>query len=112
MGWEQQSVKKVFERAGIRNARVLVGEYDFRLEGTYTNIRIWIYEGLNGDWVEAEQNYYLQAPGMSEPAVPETQRYRSAEEAIDEILTSFLSGYSRAIAQGYEPSSDWLMPAN
>jgi len=37
-----------------------------------TTIRIWIFEGVNGDWVEADQNYYLQAPGMKEPAVPES----------------------------------------
>ena len=75
-----------------------------------TTIRIWIYEWVNGEWGEADQNYYLQAPGMSEPAVPETARYASTEEALREIVSCFIEGYEAALEAGHEPSSDWLMP--
>lgn len=111
MSTEQESMRRIFQKPGINNARHLVNEYDFRLEGILTNIRIWLYAGLTGDWVEAEQDYYLQAPGMKEPAVPETQRYRNKEEAVEEIVASFLEGYRQAVAAGHTPSSDWLMPA-
>lgn len=110
MSDEKTEVGKVFSQPGVLAARKLVAEYDFRLEGILTNIRIWIYAGVNGDWVEADQNYYLQAPGMPEPAVPESARYASIEEALREVVDSFTEGYERAREAGHEPSSDWLMP--
>ena len=110
MNDDGEGAAKVFDQPGIVGARKLIAEYDFRLEGILTNIRIWIYSGLNGDWVEADQNYYLQAPGMKEPAVPESPRYASTEEALREIVACFTEGYEQALEAGHEPSSDWLMP--
>lgn len=103
-------VAQIFDQPGIVGARKLVSEYSFRLEGILTTMRVWIYEGVNGDWVEADQNYYLQAPGMREPAVPEAARYDSTEEALRDIIACFLEGYNQAVEAGHEPDSDWLMP--
>lgn len=103
-------VAQVFDQSGIVGARKLASEYSFRLEGIQTTIRVWIYEGVNGDWVEADQNYYLQAPGMKEPAVPEKARYASPEEALREVVACFLEGYEQAVKAGHQPDSDWLMP--
>lgn len=107
---DASDVARIFGQDGIVGARKLVAEYSFRLEGILTNIQVWIYEGVNGDWVEADQNYYLQAPGMQEPAVPENARYASAEEALRDIVACFLEGYEKAVREGHEPDSDWLMP--
>ncbi|PAU81615.1 hypothetical protein CK501_00220 [Halovibrio salipaludis] len=107
---DASGVARILGQESIVGARKLVAEYCFRLEGILTNIRVWIYEGVNGDWVEADQNYYLQAPGMKEPAVPENARYGSVDEALREIVACFLEGYEQAVQQGYEPDSDWLMP--
>ncbi|XOZ33038.1 hypothetical protein ACMDCT_12550 [Halomonadaceae bacterium KBTZ08] len=110
MGDDAAAVARVFDQPEILGARQLVTEYNFRLEGILTTIRVWIYRGVLGDWVEADQDYYLQAPGMAEPAVPESARYASVEEALSEVLASFTQGYRAAVQAGYEPSSDWLMP--
>lgn len=110
MSGDGTGVERIFDQPGILGARKLVAEYDFRLEGIPTNIRIWVYSGVNGDWVEADQNYYLQAPGMKEPAVPESARYENAEDALREIVACFTEGYDKARAAGHTPGSDWLMP--
>ena len=107
---DASDVARVFDQSRILGARRLVAEYNFRLEGILTPIRIWIYEGITGDWVEAEQDYFLQAPGMKEPAVPESARYATAEEALREIVGGFREGYEQAVKAGHEPDSDWLMP--
>lgn len=110
MGDEAAAVATVFDQPEILGARRLVSEYNFRLEGIMTTIHVWIYKGVHGDWVEADQNYYLQAPGMVEPAVPDSARYASVEEALSEVMASFIDGYRAAVQAGHEPSSDWLMP--
>lgn len=102
----------LFRHAVVRSARELVTEYSLRLEGMPCEIRVRLYADVDGRWYEAEQNYFLQAPGMKEPAVPETQRYASVEEAIKEVLASFTQGYEEAVAAGHEPSDTWLMPAD
>ncbi len=107
---DDSGVAQVLDQSGIVGARELVSEYSFRLEGILTTIRVWIYKGVNGNWVEADQNYYLQAPGMKEPAVPEAARYGSAEEALRDITACFLEGYRKAVEAGHEPDSNWLMP--
>lgn len=101
----------VFDQPGIVGARRFIAEYNFRLEGILTTIRIWVYAGVLGDWVEADQDYYLQTPGMKEPAVPESPRYENTEQALREIVACFTENYEKALQAGHEPNSDWLMPA-
>lgn len=102
----------LFRHTNIRSARQLVTEYSLRLEGILCEIRVRLYLDTEGRWYEAEQNYFLQAPGMKEPAVPESQRYSSADAAIKEVLESFTQGYEQAVAAGHDPNDTWLLPAD
>lgn len=102
--------ERKFRRAGIDWARRLVDEYAFSLEGVPEMIRLRFYRVLGGEGIEVEQSHYLQPPGMASPVMPETQRYGSMDEALDEILDGFTQGYQAAVSAGCEPDVNWLLP--
>ena len=99
-----------FRRAGISWATRLVDEYAFALEGIPEMVRVRLYQGMGETWIEAEQSHYLQTPGMDAPAVSETQRYASPEEALDDVLLGFTEGYAAALRTGRRPDVSWLLP--
>ncbi len=99
-----------FRRTGIESPRRLVEEYAFMLEDIPELIRIRIYEGLKESWIETDQSHYLQAPGMSLPAISDTQRYRNVNEALDDVLEDFTKGYHAARNAGHTPDIAWLLP--
>jgi hypothetical protein len=99
-----------FRRDGIDWARRLVDEYAFSLEGIPEMIRLRIYRVVGGEEIEVEQSHYLQTPGMASPVLSETQRYRSMNEALEDVLGGFTEGYHAAIAAGRRPDVSWLLP--
>ena len=99
-----------FRRPGIESPRRLVEEYAFMLERIPELIRIRLYEGLGEHWIETDQSHYLQAPGMRLPAISDTQRYRSVEAALDDVLEDLTTGYHAAIKAGHDPDVAWLLP--
>ncbi|MCC5857910.1 MAG: hypothetical protein JJT90_07130 [Ectothiorhodospiraceae bacterium] len=103
-------IEERFRQPGINWARRLVDEYAFSLEGIPEMIRIRFYQVLGETWIEAEQSHYLQTPGMRVPEVSDTQRYRSMEDALDDVLSGFLDGYAAAVKQGRRPDINWLLP--
>ena len=105
-----QTVAAPFRRAGIESPRRLVDEYAFMLEDIPELIRIRIYEGLEENWIETDQSHYLQAPGMTLPAISDTQRYRGVTEALEDVLTDFTDGYHAAVRAGHMPDVAWLLP--
>lgn len=107
---DNDRIEACFRKEGIDRVRRLVDEYAFTLVGIPETIRLRFYRDLAHEGIEAEQSHYMQAPGMALPAVSETQRYRSMEEALDELLGEFLAGYRAAIEAGHRPDTNWLLP--
>jgi hypothetical protein len=99
-----------FRRAEISWARRLVDEYAFALEGIPEMIRVRFYRVVGENWIEIEQSHYLQTPGMASPVVSETHRFRSMEEALEDVLQGFTEGYSTAVRAGRRPDVSWLLP--
>lgn len=107
----QKLSRQLFQRPGVVNARRFVGEYCFELDGLPEMVRVRIFGSLDDEWFEVAQSHYLQPPGASSPAMSENQRYGSVEEALNDVLDLFSTGYQQAVDAGHRPDDSWLMPS-
>jgi hypothetical protein len=106
-------IQKLLEQGNIRQAKKLVSEYKFFLEGIPVEIGIKVYQNITDfDGYSFTQSHYLKTPSQAMAYRTHGTHSGSEEDCLRLALNTFLTEYNIALRNDHAPSDDWLEPNN
>jgi hypothetical protein len=101
--------EKCFGNDVIVDAKELVSEYRFRLEGISTPIVLRVYKNLKTGQFVCVQSHFIKTPLQASAYVTDRPRDDKREWLVYRIVNDFIQRYKEAVSQGYKPSDSWLV---
>lgn len=102
-------IQELLEQGNIRQAKKLVSEYKFFLEGIPVEIGIKVYQNITEfDGYSFSQSHYLKTPLQGMAYRTNANQGGSEEECLRLALNTFLTFYNDAVRNDHAPSGDWL----
>lgn len=106
-------IQELLEQGGIRQAKKLVSEYKFLLDGISVEIGIKVYQNITEFYgYSFTQSHYVKTPLQAMAYRTHDTHSGSEDECLRLALNTFLTFYNDAVRNDHTPSSEWLESNN
>ena len=102
-------IEKILKHEIINEAKVLVSEYKFSLDGISKTVTIKIYKNIRTGYYEFYQSHFIHTPLQVGPYIANRSWNDTEELALNQVISGFTQYYNEAINDGYKPHDSWLV---
>ncbi|OAQ20033.1 hypothetical protein [Thermosulfurimonas dismutans] len=102
-------IEEIFKDEIINEAKVLVSEYKFSLDGISKTITIKIYKNIRTGYYEFYQSHFIHTPLQAGPYITSRPWNDTEDLALNQAISGFTQFYNAAIKNGYKPDDSWLV---
>lgn len=117
MNLVEQFAKTLSSFSSVEEARIFVGEANFRIGTLRTEITVRIYRTSlqaapgSGHEFEFDLSHYMHTPEQAGPYMPSLPFSSSPESALNRAVSALVDYYDEAVKAGHKPKESWLISA-
>lgn len=105
MSW---STTEAMTDPAIREPISFRSEYKFFLRDIPTEITLRLYNPIHSNRVIVRQSHSISVPGLDRKGTVSCEDQAEDGEALQNVISVFVTAYNAALAKGLKPDSSWL----